>query len=125
MRHRFSDHARERAQERYGRDFDPVELNDIFFACISGKAFCGRLSDDGTTAYRLTLDCGLVVCPVMARQKTFIVTFLPSDYFTAGHRRRAGQESGLLKQIFAGAKKSLPRPYRRERINVNRLLEDF
>ncbi len=126
MKHYFSDHARERATERYGRKFSADELNAIFDACVGGRALLGRLCDDGTTCYRMVLADGLVVCPVMARQKSFIVTFMPSDFFSAGHRRRAGREAGLIKQVFSAAKHAKT-PYRRERISLANLrqAEDF
>lgn len=124
MRHHFTDHARERAEIRYGRYFSVEELNDIYRACIGGRALCGRMGDDGTTTYRLALEDGLVVCPVVARQRTFIVTFMPSDYFAAGNQLRYRQAIGQVKQVFATAKSSWPRPYRRERINLRDALEE-
>ncbi len=122
MRHFFTDHAREQAEARYGRAFTPVEINEIFEACLSGKVLCGRVGVDGTAVYRMTLEDGTVVCPVMARQRTFLVTFLPVESFSAGNRLKRGRELGILKQVFASAKYAR-RAYKRERFTIKDALE--
>lgn len=112
----FTPHAQDRARERYGLELQPEDMRAILADCQSGKALCGK-STEASHGFIMKFG-GKTIVPLLNTAKTFIITFLPDDYFVAGHRRKHLQIKGVAKQKSKTARHPVPKGYRRKRITV-------
>lgn len=84
----YSEHARERAFERYNIVLGVHNMREILRACQDGRAWRMQTTDQGDVyVWRYF---ARTILPVI-RNGEFIVTFLPGDYFSAGSRLRRKQ----------------------------------
>lgn len=118
----FTTHAKDRALERYGLHLTDRDLEDIYKACIEGRALCGKTDDRGHI-YLMNFR-GVQIRPLLSLRKTVIITFMPSEMFQAGRNLRFFQKTGTAKQKSATSKSLDGRPYHRERISIAKALED-
>ena len=109
-------HARDRAFERYGLPLSNQDLRDILTACQTGKALCGK-SSPTMNAYMMKYG-GKTIVPVLNAAKTFIITFLPADFFVAGSERRRLKIIGKVKQKPGVTRHPVPDRYQRKRITI-------
>lgn len=118
----FTNHARDRALDRYGLDLTDQDLEAIYWTCVGGTALCGKTDDRGHIYMMRFRD--IQICPVLSRMKSCIVTFMPSEFFASGRNLGYFQKKGMAKQRPATAKSLGGRAYRRERITLAQALED-
>ena len=116
----FTNHARDRAKDRYGIDLTDAELLDIYQQCATGKALLAK-KGNGSNTY--IAHCrGKTVVPLLNEDNKLIITFLPSDYFVCGQQMKFYQKTGKAKQKHTIRVSG--NEYRRERITVAKALED-
>lgn len=81
----ISEHALERAQERYGFAPNHLEVAQILEDCRTGKAPCLRKNEIGRQHVARVRGGLMIVC--LAPVEAMIITVFPRDYFNAGRSR--------------------------------------
>lgn len=86
----FTQHAVERAFERYGLTLAYHEMLEIWRACHDGRATAMHAKEDGKVyVYRWR---GVWIMPVISSDD-LLVTFNPSTYFTKGNFRSLSRKT--------------------------------
>lgn len=103
-------------------EMSPAELEDIYFACKTGKAL---LAQKETQALVFLMQFrGQSIVPLLDLDRRRIITFLPGDYFVKGQRLEYNKANHSVKQKASHAKFDRGSPYRRKRISVRQALEE-
>lgn len=124
MERHFSDHARDRALERYGLALTDAELEDIYRQCQSGRSLIGRRTHHGAI-YLIRWKDGQLIFPVITGSGATLVTFMAKDYFQAGQNRQHYQKLGMAKQKSATARSARQEGYKRQRITLRQALDEL
>lgn len=82
----MTDHARQRAQERYGLDLTDADAREIVQACRGGTAV--RLAGDDDAATFIVRFRDIPIIAALNIHRWFIITFFPADYFAKTRRGR-------------------------------------
>ena len=120
----YTHHARDRAFERYGVDLTDAEMGEIFHACATGKALCGRSNSVGHI-FMYRVRGNVLVIPALSLDKTFIATFMPLDYFCSGNTLNHCKRKGTAKQRQRHSKTADGMNYKRERITVRQAEDEL
>jgi hypothetical protein len=81
----FSQHAVERAKERYGLALSSNDMLEILRACQDGRASLMQTIDEHGDTFVWKYH-GRIVIPTVRDNRSFIVTFQPADYFLGSSR---------------------------------------
>jgi hypothetical protein len=120
---RFTEHARDRARERYGLELSDADLQGIWRTCVNRTALLAK-ADDKTHIFIVQFK-GTSVVPVLPANDERIITFLPSDFFARGQRMQYYKGLGVAKQKCRHAKFAGGPTYRRERISVRDVMDEM
>lgn len=109
----ITDHARERAVERYG--FEPTrdEVAKILSDCATGIAPCFRKDERGRIHICKVRSKIMVVC--LAISEPLIITVLDRSYFNSGARLKHHTKAYGLKQRVSAHKHAMLPEYKRAR----------
>lgn len=81
----FSEHAVERAQERYGLKLSAADMGEIIRATNDGRAQLMSRHETGGNVFIWRFK-GQPIYPLVNVEGEFIISFMPKDYFRAGGR---------------------------------------
>lgn len=92
----FTEHARERARERYGLDLTDDDAAEIVRATKDGRAQMMARYGSGGRVFIWTFR-GRLLIAAMAPDEDVIRSFLPSDYFLKNSRHTHKIDEGTMK----------------------------
>ncbi len=89
----FTQHALDRAFERYALTLSAADMWQILSACRDGRASLMQTRDDGLVFVWRWL--GRTILPVTTLARDVVVTFQPATYFAKGARREHLKTLGI------------------------------